>query len=171
MLIIKKDASSPGSSARKITITNAQGQLMKKITAFALAAAGAICTFTVPTMALADTASPSATPRPTATMTVTPRPTATVTATPRATATATPQATGTITITATATPIIETRVECTTGAYGQQTCRTVEVRRVLGDQTPKGHEVKDAGVEDAVLFGAMALVGVSLGGLVISKRQ
>lgn len=88
----------------------------------------------------------------------------TPTSTPKPTATATPKPT------ATPTPIIETRVECTTGAYGQQTCKTVEIRKVLGETTTKGG-IRDTGVEDTVLFGAFALMGLSLGGLVISKRK
>ncbi len=71
----------------------------------------------------------------------------------------------------TPTPKVETRTECTTGAYGQQTCKTVEVKKVLGETTPKKAEVKQAGVEDTILFAALGLMAISAYGFVYAKQK
>ena len=71
----------------------------------------------------------------------------------------------------TPTPIVETRTECTTGAYGQQTCKTVEVKKVLGETTLKKAEVKQAGVEDTILFAALGLMAISAYGFVYAKQK
>lgn len=67
--------------------------------------------------------------------------------------------------------IVETRQECTTGAYGQQTCKTVEYKRVLGETTPKKAEVKEAGAAENILFAALGLMTLSAAGFVYSRQQ
>lgn len=74
------------------------------------------------------------------------------------------------TTTPTPTPVVETRTECTTGAYGQQTCKTVEVKKVVAT-TPEKAVVKEAGVEDMIPFAVLGLMAVSAYGLSYAKRQ
>ena len=63
-----------------------------------------------------------------------------------------------------------TKIECTTGAYGQQNCQTVdEVKKVLGAKTT--HEVVDSGIEDLVPLASLAMLGLSSFGLAFVKKN
>lgn len=65
---------------------------------------------------------------------------------------------------------VETKTECTTGSYGQQTCKTVEVKkddRVLGETTP--HKPVDSGLAENIMFAAAGIMAVSVAGLAYSR--
>lgn len=66
---------------------------------------------------------------------------------------------------------VETKVECTTGAYGQQTCKTVEVKKVLGETTIKTHETKDAGLAENIMLMTVGLMVISGAGVVYAHRS
>lgn len=76
-----------------------------------------------------------------------------------------------VTVSADTSETVEKKVECTTGAYGQQTCKTVEVKKVLGETTPKKHETKNAGVAENIMFATLGMLAVSTAGVVYAKRQ
>lgn len=59
--------------------------------------------------------------------------------------------------TPTVTPEEETRVECTTGSYGQQTCKTVVI--TPAPEKPK-HEVVNSGLQENII--AVLIVGFAL---------
>jgi hypothetical protein len=73
----------------------------------------------------------------------------------------------TATMTPTGTPKPETRVECTTGAYGQQTCKTVVVTREAS--APAEHKVVNSGVAENIVFAMLALFVISSAGYAYSK--
>lgn len=73
--------------------------------------------------------------------------------------------TPTATVTPTTTPVQETRVECTTGAYGQQTCKTVVVEKT----GPKKHEVVNSGLEENIVFALVIGFALSAAGYQFSK--
>ncbi|MEO8581655.1 MAG: hypothetical protein ABI425_03670 [Patescibacteria group bacterium] len=62
---------------------------------------------------------------------------------------------------ATPTPTPVTREECTTGAYGQQTCKNVPVEKV--------HPPIAAGLGDNIVFAVAALFVLSAAGYTYSK--
>ena len=68
-------------------------------------------------------------------------------------------------VTPTATPVQETRVECTTGAYGQQTCKTVVVEKTQ----PKKHEVVNSGLQENIVFALVIGFALSAAGYQFSK--
>lgn len=99
------------------------------------------------------------TPSITATASATPKPTATVAAK------ANPTATPTATLTPAVTMTTETKVECTTGAYGQQTCKTVVIPKEIK------HEPVKAGIAQNVMLAVAGLFVVSSAGYLYSNPR
>ena len=72
------------------------------------------------------------------------------------------QADGTsATPTPTSTPQPETRVECTTGAYGQQTCQTIVVQRTASPSGVPAHKVVNSGMSENITLVLIAVFALS----------
>ena len=67
--------------------------------------------------------------------------------------------------TPTPTPTPETRVECTTGSYGQQTCKTVVIEKTA----PVKHEVVNSGVQENIVAILIAGFAISAFGYTFSR--
>ena len=77
--------------------------------------------------------------------------------------------TPTRTPTPTVTPKPETRVECTTGAYGQQTCKTVVVAKEASPEGRPKHEVVNSGIQENIIMALVAVFILSGFGYTYSK--
>lgn len=71
--------------------------------------------------------------------------------------------------TPTGTPKPETRVECTTGAYGQQNCKTVVVDRVASPSDKPAHKVVNSGLAENIIFALFGLLILSSFGYTYSR--
>lgn len=78
-------------------------------------------------------------------------------------------ASATPTKTPTPTPVQETRVECTTGAYGQQTCKTVLVDRIASPSGVPAHQVVNTGIAENIVFTILGVFILSTFGYTYSK--
>lgn len=107
--------------------------------------------------ALLVVVSPALADGPAVTPTKTPTPTLTPTKTPTPKPTATP------------TLAPETRIECTTGSYGQQTCKTVVIERVSSPSGKPAHEVVNSGIAENIMFAIFGVFVVSSVGYGYSK--
>jgi hypothetical protein len=74
-------------------------------------------------------------------------------------------------VTPTATPVQETRVECTTGSYGQQTCKTIVVQKAATPEGRPKHEVVNSGVQENVIAVLLAGFAVSAFGYTYAKAK
>lgn len=122
---------------------------MLKVTSALLLATAMLVSVAGTAMADTGTASPSASPTKSA-------------AKPKETATPTPTPTPEV------VTVKKTRVECTSGSYGQQTCKTVEYEEKIVKQID--HKPAKTGLAENVLFGLMAMLGISSAGYVVTRK-